>query len=107
MNWLSATPSASETRRASSNMDACKRKATLLLLMSSNLHPCIAWPNHTSPEFLGGAGEMAQIESNQPIGRPVYRRLQHHFVGWILQPRTPQKPKRNWNRYPYESIEHL
>src|ERR1700756_189940 len=107
MNWLSATPSASETRRASSNIDDCNRNATLLLLMPSNLPPCIAWQRHTNPKLSGGVGEMPKIESYQPSCRPVDRRLQHHLVGWILQPWTPQKPERHRNRHLHQSIEYL
>jgi len=106
MNWLSATPSVSETRRASSKIDACSRKATLLLLMSPNLPVYIAWPRHTNPKLPGRSGEMAKIESNQPLRRSVDRRLQHHLVGWILQPWTPQEPERHWNRYLHQSIEY-
>jgi len=107
MNWLRATPSVSETRRASSSIDACRRKATLLLLISSNLPPSIAWPRHTNPKLAGGFGKMTKIESNHPIRRTVDRRLQHHLVGWILQPRTPQKPEMHRNRYLYQSVEHV
>src|SRR5207245_10293052 len=107
MNWLSATPSVSETRRASSSIDACRRKATLLLRMPSNLLPNITWPRHMDSELPGGAGEMAKIESNQPIRRTVHRRLQHHLIGGILQLRAPQKPERHRNGYLYQSVEYL
>src|ERR1035441_1868862 len=91
MNWLRATPSVSETRRASSSIDSCRRKATLLLLISSNLHPRIAWPHHSNPELASGVGEVTHIESDQPIGLTVDRRFQYHLVGGILQSRAPTR----------------
>src|ERR1035437_6540772 len=107
MNWLRATPSVSETRRASSSNDSCRRQATLLLLISSNLHPRIAWSHHSNPELASGVGEVTHIESDQPIGLTVDRRFQYHLVGGILQSLAPQKPEENRNRYPHQSIENL
>ena len=46
MNWFRATPSLSETRRASSRSEVCSRSATLLFLVSSlNLLPRF-WRRH-------------------------------------------------------------
>lgn len=50
---------------------------------------------------------MTEIERNQPICRTVDRRLQHHLIGRILQPRAPQKPEVDRNRYLYQSVEHF
>ena len=107
MNWLRATPSVSETRRASSNIDSCRRKATLLLLMFSNLPPRIAWPHHSNPELASGGGKVTHVESDQPISLAVDRRFQHHFVGRILQSRAPQKPEVDRNRHLYQSVENI
>src|SRR5215831_10699818 len=91
MNWLRATPSASDTRLASSRSDDCKRKATLLLRMSSYLFPRVGRLHRANPEIAHRSGQMMHIECHQPIGSAVDRGFQNHLVGRILQSRPPQE----------------
>jgi hypothetical protein len=75
--------------------------------MLSNLPPRIAWPQYLYSELASGDGQVAHIESHQPIRFAVDRRLQHHLVGWVLKPRAPQKPEMDWNRHLYQSVENI
>src|SRR5262245_15653757 len=106
MNWLSATPSASDTRRASSRMEACRRKATLLLLMFLKLLPRVPRLGNTNSEVPRSVGEVTHIECDQPVSRAINRRLQDHLVSRVFQPWTPQEPQMNRNRDLCQSIKH-
>src|ERR1039458_6907834 len=74
----------------SSSSETCSRNATLLFLISSlYLLTRITRPQHADTEIASGHGEVAQIEGDQPVGLAIDRRLQHHLVTRVLQPRTP------------------
>src|ERR1035438_3700378 len=75
--------------------------------MLSNLLQRLAWQQHSDSELAGGDRKVTHIESHQPIRFAVDRRFQYHLVGWVLQPRAPQKPEVDRNRYSYQSIENL
>src|ERR1019366_2757144 len=91
-----ATPSLSETRRASSSSDACSRSATLLLLISILSLLPRRWRRHgEDPECLRHRFEMMQIESHKAIRAAVYRCLQNHLIRRILQLGPPKEPQLN------------
>src|SRR5688572_2939204 len=82
MNWFSATPSASETRRASANREFCSLRATLLFfIQASNLLPCIARLQGGYGKSLRRCREMADVESHEgSASREMLRPSQHSFV---------------------------
>src|SRR5215510_3723188 len=107
MNRLSATPSLSETRRASSSSDVCSRSATLLSCLTLNLPPSLRRRRYEDSEVLRRQLEMTPIERHQAIRATIYDCRQNHLIRRILQLRPPKEAQLSWLRpRPRHSAKH-
>ena len=107
MNWLRATPSVSETRRASSSIDACRRKATLLLLIPSDLPPRIAWPQHSNPKPASRIAKVTHIEGDRRSASPLTAVSNTISSAGSFSRGRHRNQKWNRDRYLHQSIENL